>query len=231
MPARIGNVRLWGFGKIVPLLTMLAGRKVLFVMATEAEYGPHLRRIFKPLMTGVGPVEAGIRLGIALTELKLAGQLPDLVVSLGSAGSRRLPRTEVFQVSSVLYRDMDASAFGFDRHTTPYLDLPATVPLPLRIPGIAEATTSTGGTIIAGSVFDVIAEDMVEMETFACLRACQIFDVPLIGLRGISDGDTDVSGVHDWEEYLHVIDERLAAAIGLLEEAIAGGLLDVKENA
>jgi adenosylhomocysteine nucleosidase len=72
---------------------------------------------------------------------------------------------------------------------------------------------------------------MVEMETFACLRACQIFDVPLIGLRGISDGDTDVSGVHDWEEYLHVIDERLAAAIGLLEEAIAGGLLDVKENA
>lgn len=215
----------------VPPLTTLAGRQVLFVMATEAEYGPHLRRIFVPLMTGVGPVEAGVRMGIALAQLQHEGRLPDLVVSLGSAGSRRLKRTEIFQVSSVLYRDLDASAFGFEKHTTPYLDLPATLPLPLHIPGIAAASTSTGGTIIAGSVFDGIAEDMVEMETFACMRACQIFGVPLIGLRGISDGDTDVSGVHDWEEYLHVIDEKLASAIESLEEAIAGGLLDPPENA
>lgn len=210
----------------MPTLTMLAGRKVLFVMATEAEYGAHLKRMFTPLMTGVGPVEAGIRLGMALTELKLDGRLPDLVVSIGSAGSRRLPRTEIFQVSSVLYRDMDASAFGFEKHATPYLDLPPVQPLPLRIPGIPEATVATGGTVIAGSVFDDIEQDMVEMETFACLRACQIFGIPLIGLRGISDGDTDVSGVHDWEEYLHVIDEKLAVAVEQLEQAIAGGLLE-----
>lgn len=210
----------------VPPLTNLAGRDVLFVMATEAEYGPHLKRLFTPLMTGVGPVEAGIHLGAALAALKAGGRLPDLVVSLGSAGSRRLRRTEIFQVSSVIYRDIDASAFGFAKHTTPYLDLPATLPLPLSIPGIAAASTSTGGTIIAGSVFDEIAEDMVEMETFACMRACQVFGVPLIGLRGISDGDTDVSGVHDWEEYLDVIDEKLAGAIAMLERAIADGLLD-----
>ena len=214
-----------------PLPTDLAGRRVLFVMATEAEYGPHLKQLFTPLMTGVGPVEAGIRLGMALTELKLAGRLPHLVVSIGSAGSRRLKRTEIFQVSSVLYRDIDATAFGFAKHTTPYLDLPATIPLPLRIPGIPAASTSTGGTIIAGSVFDQIAEDMVEMETFACMRACQMFGVPLIGLRGISDGDTDVSGVHDWEEYLHVIDEKLADAVAALEQAIAAGLLDGGQSA
>jgi adenosylhomocysteine nucleosidase len=217
-------------GQALPPLTMLAGRKVLFVMATQAEYGPHLQRLFTPLMTGVGPVEAGIHMAMALTELKLRGLLPDLVVSIGSAGSRRLKRTEIFQVSSVLYRDIDASAFGFEKHTTPYLDLPATIPLPLRIPGIAEASTATGATIIAGAVFDAIPQDMVEMETFACMRACQIFGVPLIGLRGISDGDTDVTGVHDWEEYLHVIDEKLATAIGSLEQAIADGLLETKGN-
>ncbi|WP_274629881.1 5'-methylthioadenosine/S-adenosylhomocysteine nucleosidase [Arvimicrobium flavum] len=214
-----------------PPLADLAGRKVLFVMATQAEYGPHLQRLFKPLMTGVGPVEAGVRLGMALTELKLAGHLPDFVVSLGSAGSRRLKRTDIFQVSSVLYRDMDASAFGFAKHTTPYLRLPATLPLPLRIPGIAEASVSTSGAVIAGAVFDDIAEDMVEMETFACMRACQIFGVPLIGLRGISDGDTDVGGVHDWKEYLHVIDEKLAAAIADLEQAIAAGTLETRQDA
>ncbi|TIX63308.1 MAG: 5'-methylthioadenosine/S-adenosylhomocysteine nucleosidase, partial [Mesorhizobium sp.] len=39
----------------------IAGRDVLFVMAAQAEYGPHLRKLFTPLMTGVGPVEAGVR--------------------------------------------------------------------------------------------------------------------------------------------------------------------------
>ena len=56
-------------------------------------------------------------------------------------------------------------------------------------------------------------------------RACQLFGVPLIGLRGISDGAADLRHVGDWTEYLHVIDEKLAAAIGLLEQAIGGGLL------
>ncbi|TIP33858.1 MAG: 5'-methylthioadenosine/S-adenosylhomocysteine nucleosidase, partial [Mesorhizobium sp.] len=62
-------------------------------------------------------------------------------------------------------------------------------------------------------------------ETFACLRACQLFGVPLIGLRGISDGAADLRHVNDWTEYLHVIDERLAAAIGLLEQAIESGAI------
>ncbi len=196
-------------------------------MAAQAEYGPHLQAIFTPLMIGVGPVESGIALSAALAELKLAGALPDLVVSLGSAGSRKLVRTEVYQVSSVIYRDMDASAFGFEKGTTPYLDLPATLPLPLRIPGVKKASISTGGTIIAGSVFDAVAEDMVDMETFACMRACQTFGVPLIGLRGISDGDTDVSHIGDWLEYLHVVDEKLAHAVGLMEQAIADGTLGI----
>ena len=206
-----------------PPLTILAGKKVLFVMAAAPEFGPHLDAVIKPLMIGVGPVEAGISLGAALAELKITGNLPDLVVSLGSAGSRRLQRTEVYQVTSVIYRDIDASPFGFEKHTTPYVDLPATQELPIRIPGVREASISTGGTIIAGTAFDAVPEDMVDMETFACLRACQRFCVPLIGLRGISDGETDVSHIGDWEEYLHVIDEKLAHVIGLLGAAIEDG--------
>ena len=81
-------------------------------------------------MTGVGPVEAGIALGGALARLEGRRQLPDLVVSLGSAGSRRLEQTEVYQAVSVCYRDMDASALGFAKGVTPFLDLPATLPLP-----------------------------------------------------------------------------------------------------
>jgi len=203
----------------------IGGKSVLFVMAVQAEYGPHLQRLFTPLMTGVGPVEAGVRLGAELARLKAQNALPDLVVSLGSAGSRTLEQTEVYQAVSVSYRDIDASPLGFEKGATPFLDLPVIVPLPFRIPGIKEASLSTGGAIISGAAYDAIAADMVEMETFACLRACQLFDVPLIGLRGISDGAADLRHVGDWTEYLHIIDEKLADAIGQLEQAIGDGLL------
>jgi adenosylhomocysteine nucleosidase len=204
-------------------VTKFAGRKVLFVMAADAEYGPHLQKLFVPLMTGVGPVEAGIKVGAELAQLAATNALPDLVVCLGSAGSRRLEQTEVYQAISVCYRDMDASALGFEKGTTPFLDLPATVPLPLRIAGVKEASLSTGGTIISGAAYDAIPEGMVDMETFAVLRACQMFSVPLIGLRGISDGAADIHHVDDWTEYLHVVDEKLAHAVNLLGRSIQGG--------
>ncbi|MFD9901650.1 5'-methylthioadenosine/S-adenosylhomocysteine nucleosidase [Mesorhizobium sp. UC22_110] len=205
------------------LLVDLAGRKVLFVMAADAEYGPHLQRLFKPLMTGVGPVEAGVRLGAEFARLQIANRLPDLVVSLGSAGSRRLEQTGIYQATSVFYRDMDASALGFEKGATPFLDLPATLPLGHRIAGIEGATLSTGANIVSGAAYDAVAEDMVDMETFAVLRACQLFSLPLIALRGISDGAAELKHVGDWTEYLHVIDEKLAAAVGLLAASLAAG--------
>ncbi|MET3580245.1 adenosylhomocysteine nucleosidase [Mesorhizobium robiniae] len=209
----------------MPKAVRIAGRDVLFVMAAQAEYGPHLQRLFTPVMTGVGPVEAGVRLGAELSWLKSEKALPDLVVSLGSAGSRTLEQTEIYQAVSVAYRDIDASPLGFEKGATPFLDLPVTVLLPFRIPGIREATLSTGAAIISGSAYDAIAEDMVDMETFACLRACQLFRVPLVGLRGISDGAADLRHVGDWKEYLHVIDEKLADAVMRLEQAIGSGAL------
>jgi adenosylhomocysteine nucleosidase len=206
-------------------ITEIGGRRLLFVMAVDAEYGPHLKRRFTPLMTGVGPVEAGVRLGVEQALLSERNALPDFVVSLGSAGSRVLEQTEIYQASSVAYRDMDVSALGFERGATPFLDLPAIVPLGHAIPGIRQASLSTGAAIVSGAAYDAIAADMVDMETFAVLRACQLFGVGLIGLRGISDGAADLKHVNDWYQYLHVIDEKLAASVDRLEAAIAEGAL------
>jgi adenosylhomocysteine nucleosidase len=207
------------------VLTDIAGKAVLFVMAADAEYGPHLQRVFAPLITGVGPVEAAVSLTARLAGMQAEGVLPDLVVSLGSAGSRVLEQTLVYQAVSVSYRDMDASVLGFRKGATPFLDLPAVVPLPLHIPGMRDATLSTGGAVISGAAYDAIPEDMVDMETFAVMRSCQAFGVPLLALRGISDGVTELRHVRDWTEYLHVIDENLAEAVGKLAEAIGAGTL------
>lgn len=203
----------------------VAGRKMLYVMAVDAEYGPHLKRRIKPLMTGVGPVEAAVVLTRTLAELSAERALPDLVVSLGSAGAAKLEQTEVYQAVSVGYRDMDASPLGFEKGRTPFLDLPAVVPLQLRIPGVPEARLSTGANIVSGAAYDGIDADMVEMETFAVLRACQSFEIPLIALRGISDGKAELKHVNDWTEYLHVIDEKLASVIDRLENAVLSGAI------
>ena len=207
-----------------------SGSKLLFVMAAEPEYGPHLRTRFTPLMTGVGPVESAIVLAAFLGERKTANDLPDLIVSLGSAGSRSLEQTEVYQASSVSYRDMDASALGFEKGRTPFLDLPAVLPLEPHIPGLKQATLSTGANIVSGAAYDAIDADMVDMETYALMRVAMAFNIPLIGLRGISDGKAELRHVDDWTEYLHVIDEKLAAAVDMITAEIASGRLSLKVN-
>lgn len=214
-------------------LTAVNSRSVLFAMAVEAEYGRHLKRCFEPLFTGVGPVEAGVSVTAFLAAAKAAGRLPDLVVSLGSAGSATLEQTEVYQVASVSYRDMDASPFGFPKGVTPFSGpdpgrgLPAVLDLPFRIDGIKTATLSSGAGVVSGAAYREIDADMVDMETFAVLRACQHFGVPLVGLRGISDGKAELRHVGDWTEYLHIIDEKLAAAVGRLADAIRTGAVAI----
>lgn len=211
-----------------PRADVLGGHEVLFVMAAEAEYGSHLQSRIRPLITGIGPVEAAVSLMLALTRMQAAGCLPALIVSLGSAGSRSLTQAHVYQVSTVEYRDMDASALGFEKGATPLLDLPVRVSLPHRIPDVPQASIATGASIVSGAGYDAITADMVDMETFAVLRACQKFGLPMIGLRGISDGIAELVQLTDWTQYLHIIDEKLALAVDQLATALGSGQIRIQ---
>ena len=206
-----------------PQLTAIGGLAVLFVMATEQEYGEHLRRRIVPVITGVGPVEAAVGTSVALGELDRAGRRPDLVVSLGTAGSARLEHAGIYQVASIAYRDMDASPLGFEKGVTPFTGQPAVIPIPDRLPDIPAASISTGGDIISGGAYDAIAADMVDMETYAVFRAAERLAIPVIGLRGISDGRSDLTGLHDWLEFLHILDEKLAQVIDAMHGHVAAG--------
>lgn len=190
---------------------------VLFVMATAQEYGPRLREMIDPLICGVGPVEAAMTTSAVLSLLGHRGRLPHLVFTLGSAGSRRLNQTDVYQVSSVAYRDMDASALGFEKGVTPFLDQPAIIPVPSRLDGVPEASLATGASVVSGRDYDDIAADMVDMESYAIVRSAQTFVVPFVGLRGISDGRSDVRRLADWTEYLTLIDFKLASILKRFE--------------
>ena len=67
---------------------VVARARILYVMAAEAEYGARLRARIRPLITGVGPVEAAISTTMTLFAHEAAGERPDLVVSLGSRRMR-----------------------------------------------------------------------------------------------------------------------------------------------
>jgi adenosylhomocysteine nucleosidase len=224
-----GKPRLWSPNPLAheePMQISTWGQtRILFQMAAAPEYGPHLQARISPVMTGIGPVEAAVVMAATLEGLARDGALPDLVVSLGSAGSARLTHCAVYQASHVAYRDMDASALGFERGATPLLDLPAIVALGPAVPGLAQATLSTGANVVSGPGYAQIAQDMVDMESFAVLRACQRHDLPLIALRGISDGAAPLDGLHSWTEYLHVVDENLAQALDDLRAALQAGAL------
>ena len=200
----------------------IGGRPVLFLMAADAEYGPALRARIRPLRTGVGPVEAALATAVALAGLSAAGRLPALAVCLGSAGSRTLEQGAVYQASSVSWRDIDASALGFAKGVTPFLDRePETrLPTPLSLPS---ARLSTGGNIVTGAAYDAIDADMVDMETYAVLRACEHFGVPLLGLRGISDGAEDLRHYDGWAALLPALDGHLATAVDELAATLAAG--------
>jgi len=198
---------------------------ILYVMAVPQEYGPHLKARIAPLMTGVGPVEAGIAVARELARLEAADRLPQMIVSLGSAGSRRLPQLEVFQAIAISYRDMDASVLGFERGETPFLGMPPILRPGLVVPQIPQASLATGASVVSGRAYEAIEADMVDMETYAVLRAAQSFSLPIVALRGISDGAEELRQIDDWTRYLHVLDERLAGAVDKVEKAVAAGTL------
>lgn len=210
-----------------PALDRLGGVPVLSLMAASAEYGTALAARLDPVLIGVGPVEAAVGTTLALAALARAGTPPALVLSLGSAGSYRLERASVHRVASVSWRDMDASPLGFARGTTPFLDLPAERPLPALAPSLHAARLSTGGNVIPNpAAYADIDADMVDMETYAVLRACEAFGVPLVGLRAISDGDEELGRYGDWADCLPLLDARLADAVDVLAADLADGGLE-----
>ncbi|MEM7301678.1 MAG: 5'-methylthioadenosine/S-adenosylhomocysteine nucleosidase [Pseudomonadota bacterium] len=199
-------------------LVKLGSLTALPVMANDAEYGDELKKRIKPLFCGVGPVEAGVLVSKALAELAASSSLPDIVLSLGSAGSNSLEQGAVYEVSQVSYRDMDASAFGFEKGQTPFLDVPPIVEIEKRIAGVPSASLSTGANVVSGDAYAAIDADMVDMESWAVMRTTQVFGIGFLGLRGISDGREPVSSISDWTDYLHVVDENLAAALDKTNE-------------
>jgi adenosylhomocysteine nucleosidase len=199
------------------------GITALVVMASDHEYGAHLKQLgIKPLITGLGPVQAAIALTHTLVTLAHVGRRPDVIINLGSAGSATLKQGAVYRVSHSAYRDMDASAFGFPKGQTPFSPHPPTIEAAPIMPDFPCASCSTGANVVSDHT--LTSADLADMEYSALNDVAMKFGIALIGFKGISDGEKPLSGeLVQWTELLPVIDKNLAEAISSLKAQIAQG--------
>jgi adenosylhomocysteine nucleosidase len=203
----------------------------LVVMATDHEYGEHLKKLgIKPLITGVGPVQAAIALTHVLVKLAHArpARRPDVIINLGSAGSATLDQGAVYRVSRSHYRDMDASAFGFLKGQTPFSPHPVVIEAAAIMPDFPCASCSTGANVISDHATS--GADLADMEYSALNDVAMKFGIPLIGFKGVSDGEKPLTGeLVQWTDLLPVIDKNLAEAITDLKTRLARGEIKKKD--
>ena len=205
--------------------------KVLFLMATTHEYGDALKAEgINPIIVGVGPVESSINTLITLKDLERQSITVDLVINIGSAGSKTYDYKSVYQVTSFSYRDINAFPIGFKRGITPFSEWPSRLNVTGRIPNLAETTLSTGGDFIEQEAYLELEDNAVDMEGYAIYRACATLGIPMLKIIGISDGKESMNGeAANWTKYLHDIDINIANVLKNLKESLIRGTVK-KEN-
>jgi adenosylhomocysteine nucleosidase len=157
---------------------------IVFAMKEEAQ------SFFKEehvIFTGIGKVNATFSLTQKLTEMKALGQLPDLVINFGSAGSPIFKTHELVEITSFVQRDMDVSPMGIPKYRTPYESAPWKLGSSQRFfPELAEGVAGTGDS------FDISGQapewNVVEMEAFALAKVCWFLKIPFCSVKYITDG-------------------------------------------
>jgi len=168
----------------------------LVVMAHQDELNGNLKKLDNLLVTGVGKVNAAYHLAKKLTELRLTGKMPKVVINLGSAGSKHYKKGALVYCDRFIQHDMDCSAFTKnEKCQTPgdsYVILEHKCllkDLPLGICGTGDCFVTTQS--IDGRI------EVVDMEAYALARVCQQEGVDFISIKYITDG-LDEAGGHDW---------------------------------
>lgn len=147
------------------------------------------------LHTHIGKVNASY----ALMKRLAQGERPDIVINLGTTGSRKFASGEVVNPTRFMQRDMDVRPLGFDLGQVPFSDDPVILHYGEEISGLKTGLCGTGDN------FDVSEEaahyDVVDMEAYALALICSRENIPFLCLKYISDG-ADGAAHEDFNESL-----------------------------
>ena len=123
------------------------------------------------LYTGIGKINAAF----SLTRY-IANTRPDIVINLGTAGSRRFKKGHIINPAQFIQRDMDVSVLGFERFQTPFSDDPIILEYGRRISALNTGICGTGDSFDASDAANQF--DLVDMEAYALALICRRENIP-----------------------------------------------------
>ncbi len=171
---------------------------ILFVFALDSEAG----KIFNDknkLITGIGKVNAAME----LTQ-EIQRKRPELIVNLGSAGSRSFGKGEVVCCTRFIQRDMDVRGLGFQKYETPLSGVPPVLEYGLTKEGLPKGICGTGDSFeMNHSETDY---NIVDMEAYPLALIAMKKNIPFLCLKYISD-DAGSEAADDWTVQVHLASE------------------------
>jgi adenosylhomocysteine nucleosidase len=185
----------------------------LIVFAIDAEAQGRFDD-FAPLYCGIGKINAAYRLTHRLAEWRARhGELPSLMLNLGSAGSAIFKAGEIVNCTRFVQRDFDVTALGHEPYVTPLDDVPWLLNNGLRYSAFPEGVCGTGDSFMTCST--MTNWNVVDMESYALAKICWIENIPFGCLKYITDG-ADGQAAASWEAGLPETAKRLRNAVDIL---------------
>lgn len=177
--------------------------RVLYVFALETEIPAGRTFPGLHIFTGVGKVNAAMRLTEAIIKHK-----PHIVINYGSAGSIG-PVSGLVKCGTFVQLDMDVSGLGFERYHTPF------DPLGGSLHFCDGATCGTSDKFVTDGLAGHTAKvDLVDMEAYALAKVCKTLGVNFVSYKWISDGANGDS-ITDWEQNQALGYDAFLAKMGL----------------
>ena len=152
------------------------------------------------LYTGVGKVNATLKLTQRLQINRTLPPIPKLVINYGTAGSHhwRYSKGDLVDCTRFVQRDMDVTSLGFKLGQTPFEeDIPIILQSESEFNPIGKnALCGSGDSFVDG---DVEFGNIVDMEAYALAKVCRSYGIPFISFKYITDGADRDAGA-DWEK-------------------------------
>ncbi len=170
---------------------------ILIVCAFERETVGQLDD-WDVLYTGVGKVNATLKLTQRLQVNRSLPPMPKLLINYGTAGSRELPIGELVDCTKFTQRDMNVTGLGFMQGQTPFENLVPTVldydhvefnPIGKKL------RCGTGDNFVDNNIDSY--SDVFDMEAYALAKVCHHYDIPFISFKYITD-NADEHSAGDW---------------------------------
>lgn len=152
---------------------------------------------------GVGKVNAAFK----TTEVILKYN-PDMIINLGTAGSKKIKTHELLECSGYVQRDMDISPLGLPVGETPLDDIKGLISTVRFYTELKRGVCGTGDSFEVGP--SKLACDLVDMEAYAMAKVCKRLAKEFVSIKYITDGSDD-SAHKDWVANLKPASEKLFA--------------------